>query len=313
MMRSFLATLLLALSLAGGGSAIAATPGSLTGTIADFSRGSIKIAVDGLPPAMLTVPNTSAQKQLRAAHKGDEISFEANDVTAPTILTAIDSLSRPVSQDAVILFLFIAAAIVLVVSWLLLGRCNPLIGLDKRYSNSQTQMALWFAAVAVVYVATNLLRAVYLGGAYIGGVNVGTHLIALTGLSAFTFGAARVITTQKSDDATAATAAAAAAVAANQPNTAPPPTPKTEATGGPSIRDLVRNDQNQADLGDFQMIMVTLGAVIIFLCQSYWYLTSLPIAQAVTLPDVDSALLATFGLGQGAYLIKKAGSPAGSG
>ena len=162
-------------------------------------------------------------------------------------------------------------------------------------------MGLWFSAVAVVYLSANILRGFLLGGDYIGGVSLPTNLIVLTGLSAFTFGAARAITTQK------------AGAAANAPTDAAVPKPLAVNPNPPSVSDLVQNDNKTTDLGDIQMILVTLAAVAIFICQSFWYLTSLPISKSVILPDVDSALLATFGLGQGAYLFKKAASPFGAG
>jgi hypothetical protein len=46
---------------------------------------------------------------------------------------------------------------------------------------------------------------------------------------------------------------------------------------------------------------------------SFHFLGKLALASPITLPDVDTALLATFGIGQGAYLFKKAALPLGQG
>ena len=93
---------------------------------------------------------------------------------------------------------------------------------------------------------------------------------------------------------------------------APPPPQKTVAAQ-PSFRDLVTNDHGEADLGDFQMILISSVATLIFAAASWEFLTVVDIARATTLPDVDTALLGGFGVGQGAYLIKKAALPNGVG
>jgi hypothetical protein len=66
------------------------------------------------------------------------------------------------------------------------------------------------------------------------------------------------------------------------------------------------------------MILISFAAVAIFAWTSFYFLGSLDIvnglvAKTTTLPDVDSALLGAFGLGQGAYLVKKAALPSGQG
>jgi hypothetical protein len=75
----------------------------------------------------------------------------------------------------------------------------------------------------------------------------------------------------------------------------------------------VLNDYGVADLGDFQMILISGVATVIFACASWEFLTLIDIVQTTTLPDVDTALLGSFGIGQGAYLIKKAALPDGVG
>jgi len=79
------------------------------------------------------------------------------------------------------------------------------------------------------------------------------------------------------------------------------------------MRDLVTNDSGQADFGDFQMILITAAAVVIFLLSACYFLGMLSFETNVTLPDIDTTLLSTFGLGQGAYLLKKAALKLGDG
>lgn len=122
-----------------------------------------------------------------------------------------------------------------------------------------------------------------------------------------------------------AQAAAAAPGAGAAPAAADPPTPaqqnaanrvlhlKVRGARRPQFRDLVRDDEGCLDLGDFQALFITVLALVVYLISGYAFLAQLPVSADIRLPDVDTALLSVFGLGQGAYLIKKAVSPAGKG
>jgi hypothetical protein len=203
-----------------------------------------------------------------------------------------------------------------------------LLGSDGRYSNSQCQLALWFGVAMTMYLAMIVLRVVKLDWAYLDGVALTANVMALTGLSALTFGAAKVVTVQKAENAISANAQGAAAVAANAGMSAQDVV--TAATiaatsaariggGKPStpepdiLTDLFQNDHGEVDIGDFQMIFVALTAVVIFGLACFNALAVLPYQVHVSLPDVDSSLLAGFGIGQGAYLVKKAALPLGKG
>ena len=208
------------------------------------------------------------------------------------IVTAINAAVRPVSAWDRVIALGIAL-ICLVGAATIATRGRPqnfMIGADNRYSKSQTQLVLWFGTVATVYAASVALRIVVLGWDYVGGVDLPANLIALTGLSAFSFGGAKVLTTAKVD----------AAAQRGEPRV------KTSADSPNLLTDLFQNDKGQADLGDFQMILVTLVAVTIFLLSAFHFLGILELPPRVSLPDIDSTLLASFGIGQGAYLVKKA-------
>ena len=65
------------------------------------------------------------------------------------------------------------------------------------------------------------------------------------------------------------------------------------------------DDLGNPDIGDYQMVAVTVIAVGVYVTQILGFLGSIQLLHHVTVPDVDSTILATFGLGQGAYLVKK--------
>lgn len=66
--------------------------------------------------------------------------------------------------------------------------------------------------------------------------------------------------------------------------------------------DLTHNDDGTPSLSKFQLVVIVLIAIGIYVCQAWDFLSVVPLQAKITLPDVDSALLTAFGLGQGAYL-----------
>jgi hypothetical protein len=66
-----------------------------------------------------------------------------------------------------------------------------------------------------------------------------------------------------------------------------------------------RDGSDSLDLGDFQMSIMTFLTIAIYVGQVLGYLGIVSLHKNVALPDVDSTLLATFGIGQAAYLAKK--------
>lgn len=275
------------------------------------------------------------RQKLALARPGDKLSLRLAPPTAPKSITKIEKISRPVSRKhrlmaiaASLLGLFLIA--------LLFTQGNPakfILGKDNRYSNSQVQMTLWFAVTATIYCSALALRYFKLGAGFVGGINIPDNLLILSGLSAFSYGGAKMITAQKVQNAEKAAAAAkasapaapaapaavaagaATATAPAAPATAavPPVAQKTRADSPNIFSDLVRNDSEEYDLGDFQMLLVSLAAVIIFAVTGYHFLGSLPVEATTKLPDVDTTLLSGFGIGQGAYLIKKAAAKLGEG
>lgn len=226
--------------------------------------------------------------------KGDRVNLEYSQKAGLQSISVTRHLQEPLKLIATLL----STAIGLVfVFWLLLGLgAKPnlqdlIIGLDNRYSNSKTQIVLWFFVVIVTYISLTILRSLSGGLDFVGGIEIPQNLLLLSGLSALTFVAAKGITQ-------------------DQVNTKK--ILKTQGT--PNFpADLFRNDNNDVDLGDFQMIIVTLLAVGVYLVQIFRFLGTIELHQMVTLPDVDTTILATFGLGQGTYLAKKFVSTPGPG
>jgi len=197
------------------------------------------------------------------------------------------------------------AFLICFLAYYLLSGLHPMqliVGEDNRYSNSKFQTALWFGVLITTYISTVALRIWAAGGNLVDNVSIPTNLLLLSGMSAFSFAAAKGITTSKVN----------AAQASGQAD------PKNSVNAKPNLLlDLTHDDGVAAppagtpqkpmlDLGDFQMVVVTLLAVAVYLVLVYHFLGSIPKSAKVSLPDVDTTILATFGLGQGAYLTKKA-------
>lgn len=249
-------------------------------------------------PVTLTVDRPADKQALDlGARPGDRIWLTVDDPVNPRQVVQITRIARPAPVAQRIIAL--AAAFAVVAGLAALATSGKpwrfVVGDDNRLSNSQTQLALWFGVVAVVYGATLILRAWFLGWDFMGGISMSVNVLAMTGLSGLSFGAAKVVAVQKDASATATGAVAPASAAR------------------PKFTDLFLNDYGDADLGDFQMILISLAAAIIFACAGWQFLSLIDIVRTTQLPDVDTALLGSFGVGQGAYLIKKAALPAGAG
>ncbi len=259
------------------------------------------LPTDAAQPLTLSVDRLADKKALDlGARPGDRIWLTLDDAVNPRRVVQITRIARPVPVLQELVALGAAFAVVAGLATVATaGRpWRFLVGDDNRMSNSQTQMVLWFGVVAVAYGAALILRAWFLGWEFMGGIAMTTNVLAMTGLSGLSFGAAKVVAVQK--DASAAVSTA----------TTPAPAP---AAVRPKFTDLVLNDYGAADLGDFQMILISGVATLIFACASWEFLTLVDIVKTTTLPDVDTALLGSFGIGQGAYLIKKAALPTGVG
>jgi hypothetical protein len=262
----------------------------LSATAADAQEPPSPAAGAPAPAAAVTAASPAS---IAAAPAPAPAATAAATTHAPATVRHFVGVTKRVSTMALF-----AALLIVVAAAATGGRpWRFLIGVDNRYSNSQCQLALWFGAVATVYATTVALRVMEFGFDYLGNVAIPAHVAALTGLSALTFGGAKIITVQKVD--TAAQAGLAPA--------------KSTALKPHLLTDLFVNDKGAADLGDFQMILITVVAVIIFMLTALHQLGTLLSGQAYSLPDIDTSLLTSFGIGQGAYLVKKAALKAGDG
>lgn len=243
--------------------------------------------------------NVENKNKLAYAQDGDIVTVTVDNRSSPSKFS-INKVVRPYPdrwkrlRALAVAFIVILGCAAFATGW------RPqkfLIGADNRYSNSHCQIVLWFTAVATVYLATVALRVCVLGSDFIGGVGISDNLLVLSGLSVLSYGGARMITLGKIDKAVAAD----------------PSSTKTKADQPNFFSDLVQDDRGNADFGDFQMILVTLAAVTLFLVSSFHALGTLELADKVMLPDVDSTILSGFGLAQAAYIVKKGASKPGTG
>jgi len=264
------------------------------------------------------VNDQALRAQLKKFHVGDHLRVDINENNELKDLRGAWSVpSDGISATCRILVLLACALLILglAAAAAALARAgSPLkfiVGMDHRYSNSKTQVALWFWVVTSTYLATVVFRVWYAGWDFFGAVSIPQNLLVISGLSAITFGGAKAITTAKAD---------AAAHPVNPPGTAVPrvaiadPKNVNVRNDGDErfFQDLLQNDLGNVDFGDFQMLMVTLVAVVMYLTLIFHFLGSIEFLKTATLPDVDTTILAGFGLGHGAYLAKKAGGSVGT-
>jgi hypothetical protein len=269
----------------------------------------------------LIVTDSVVKDQLKALHKGDHLQVIYAIDTAKcqnTLKTfAVDRL-----QTCAGIWAMLGSAAICLFLYCLLSGFKPhelIIGEDNRYSNSKFQIALWFFVLIATYIATLWLRVWSAGWDFVGGVDIPKNLLLLSGMSAITFGGAKAITANKDGASTVKSradkprflfdlthndgiiavpgqpAVPAQPAVGNQPAVAAQPAVPAQYTVPP-----------QFDFGDFQMLIITLIAVVTYLVLIFNSFGTVEYTKLVSLPDVDTTLLAAFGLGQGAYLAKKA-------
>jgi len=273
----------------------------------DIDKNNASITITDCPPkspggpslcngdVMTLAVGDALRPELKAFHKSDHLKI---DTDGKNVLS-LGIRSLDVHSDLRSLVLGIALAVCFLLTTLLTWG-HPLrliIGQDGRYSNSKFQMAIWFWVVVSTYLAVVYLRVSQAGWEFFGSVNIPNNLLLLSGMSALTFGGAKGITTAKTN----------AAIAAGNAN------PKDPANVHENFfTDLVQNDVGAFDIGDFQMLMVTLLAVGMYFALTFNFLGTIAATASASLRDIDTTILASFGLGQGAYLTKKAVGNAGT-
>jgi hypothetical protein len=294
------------------------------------------------------VPDLGLRAKLQQFHIGDHLRLDINDKGELQDLRGMWSVPNPNTNEEICVeyrLLVLAAcalALFLLATAATLGKpLKFVIGMDNRYSNSKFQIALWFWVLISTYLATVIFRVWFTGWDFFGAVSIPQHLLELSGMSAITYGGAKAITTAKVNAATnpapivvPVTAPPSAGAVPGTP--APPATvsviapagtmpvaiirpaavlnPKNDQGVGSEqfFSNLLQNDHGSFDFGDFQMLVVTFVAVGMYLTLIFHFLGSVALVKTAILPDVDTTILASFGLGQGAYLAKKAGGNVGT-
>lgn len=229
---------------------------------------------------------------LQNLQEGDLVFLEYNVQKTLKSLSVATADSDPVQR--IFLGGLIGALLWLIFSFLLQFQ-NPwmlTLGLDKRYSNSKTQMFSWFFILLTTYISTICLRGLNGGMSFIGGVAIPPNLLLMSGLSAFSFAAAKGITQSKVNEK-------------EKEDNNKEKIKEADPQNAKFPYDLFHNDKGDIDLGDFQMIVITAIAIVVYGFQVYDFLGKIEFHKVVTLPEIDSTLLASFGIGQGAYLAKK--------
>jgi hypothetical protein len=272
----------------------------------------------------LKIEDDATLDMLRMGKNGDWLTLVVDDTKKPSSIKGVTSIQRDRGFLSTLAYM-IAAVIILLAFGLVVTRFRLralIIGGDNRYSTSKFQMAAWFFVLFTVYLACILMLLTEGWLNYLVKIAMPQNLAVLSGLSALTYGAAKAITVTKiecakdnspaylssQDGPTANASTPAQQIAANKVISL-----KVAGADRFRLRDLVTDDEGCVDLGDSQALFITLLALIIYLISGYAFLSHLSIVSEIRLPDVDTALLSLFGLGQGAYLAKKAVSPAGKG
>jgi hypothetical protein len=299
----------------------------------------------------ITVTSPSSINLLKQFNKGDQVNLyysgEGKNLDLINISIASFTLYPFTPYLAIS---FSALACWGAVLWLtgtsnIKGLKGLMIGEDGRFSNSKTQMVVWFFVLISTYITTTVVRVLCSQTAdFFGGIAIPQNLLILSGISALTLATAKgivknsdAVETQETsiEKATAKVVASETAEKAaketllqatkgNIADSATAPavevareavivatkTSKEAHKETTSWRNFSHHLLNKAgtsslDLGDFQMSIITLLAIIVYIGQFVGYLGVITLSKNVSLPDVDSALLASFGLAQTTYLAKK--------
>ena len=308
-MRTFLVLLglLLCLPLAAqpGASGAPAAPAAVPATAPAKQVYKAQIAEIAPDRSMLTVlridrrSDPAKWQEVQLAVKDDGLvslleRFDPNDQVEITqegnTLREIAILRASVPLFERLLALLGTAGLLILASLLLTRRQfhRFIVGADNRYSKSKLQIAFWFLLTMSVYLATLWLRFRSGFPPLVGGVAIPENLLLLSGISALTFSGAKGIVQSRQN-------AAAAGRSAEVKTTADRPRPA----------DLFTNDAGVPDLGDFQMVVITLIAGVVYTSQVVSFFAVVDLCAEVSIPDVDATLLGIFGISHGAYLTKK--------
>lgn len=216
---------------------------------------------------------------IRYVDTGDKISINSitlEKIKAPKRVKLL-SMAFGISLTLIIL-LAVSGALKTVKGGLFVGQ-------DNRYSNSKFQMTIWIFTGIFSYVTLFFQR--YFAStdlmSFSSMINIPENLGILMGISAGSFVSAKAITSSQ-----VSSGAITKLKAAN-----------------PSLLDLITDDNKLIDLGDLQMFSWTLIGALIYLLNFYRMWLYMDPSVEVSLPTIDSSILALTGVSQAAYIGKK--------
>jgi hypothetical protein len=128
--------------------------------------GKLKLDLPGSAAGRALPVDAATKAQLKTIQAGDIVSVEFDQVDNPQHITRLIQVSRPVDWFTRGVALTISSVVIWLAAYAATsGHVSKLlIGQDDRYSNSKSQLAFWFGAVMVVYLATLMLRVQCGGG-----------------------------------------------------------------------------------------------------------------------------------------------------
>jgi uncharacterized membrane protein YbaN (DUF454 family) len=282
----------------------------------------------------ILINNPSSTAFLQQFKEGDQISLKYRQKEKEIVLSNMSIDFKQINGWSIAIYIGSMIAFYFLIHILtrkgksLSGLRGLMIGEDGRYSNSRTQIALWFFVLISTYIAVTVARVWYGGIDFAGGIAIPYNLLFLSGISAVTFATAKQITKSSTSFLDYFNAANLGEVQEALAKKDPGELKNTEniadfknlkdqntisSSGSTSqkvkpsfFHDLFyRDGSDSLDLGDFQMSIMTFLTIAIYVGQVLGYLGIVSLHKNVALPDVDSTLLATFGIGQAAYLAKK--------
>ncbi|HOG04430.1 MAG TPA: hypothetical protein PLL14_10645, partial [Accumulibacter sp.] len=172
----------------------------VTAVASNYTSFTVRIG-DGEEKLVLDEVAAKALQAKLRINPGDRIAviLGAPEAAGGTTVKEFKGLEKQVGVGYRLLFLFIGLVVILA-CFAVFSTGNLrgfVIGADNRYSNSKIQIVLWFGSLFVIYLGTLMLRVYVYGWDLLGGVGITENLLALSGLSAFTYGSAKAITSSQ--------------------------------------------------------------------------------------------------------------------
>jgi hypothetical protein len=283
-------------------------------------------------PTTAVLRDDSQRESLGILAKGDRVRAEWICDGGPPATFELKSIRllrandrRDVDRDSGPFYRAAALILPMIALWMFASMISKwqamtmfFVGHDGRTSNSKTQGTLWLFLILAAFCATFILR-IYLGDWLLGSIAMPVNLAILAGISGLSFVGAKGIAVSQAASNKKAEDDRKARIKTLEANKNPKTDEeskelaelqKLEADSAPvsgvsAITELVKND-SELSLGDFQMILVTLVAVVVYLVQLWHFLETMNLSYAIALPDIDGSLTTLFGISQASYLGNKA-------